>query len=264
MAGLAQIAGACCAVVVWLAGGRRQKAMARLHGIADDVACATRGGLDGVGRRDAGVEAASGAKAVTGDVDAALSAVNARLKAGAGLQEAFEDCAGFRFATAGLTARRIEMTLRARGADGSVDVSAAAQSVAWACALSVQAGCDAGSCLEAVRVECARQRDAQRNADRALAMPRATVRILLALPLVTLLAGEAMGARPMAFLLGNPAGWGMLGVGAAFEGCGIAWMRWLVHRFGMRAGSAGLTGSVESAGLTGLVRLAKSTWGGLA
>lgn len=246
MAGLAQIAGACCAVVVWLAGGRRQKAMARLYGIADDAACAIRGGLDGVGRRGAGAEAVSGAKAATGDIDAALSAVNARLKAGAGLQEAFEDCAGFRFATAGLTARRIEMTLRARGAGDGADVNAAAQSVAWACALSAQAGCDAGSCLEAVRVECARQRDARRNADQALAMSLATVRILMALPLVTLLAGEAMGARPMAFLLGNPAGWGMLGVGAAFEGCGIAWMRWLVHRFGVRAG---LAGSVGPAGL---------------
>lgn len=251
MAGLAQIAGACCAVVVWLAGGHRQKAMARLHGIADDAACTTRGGLDGVGRRGAGAEAVSGAKAATGDIDAALSAVNARLKAGAGLQEAFEDCTGFRFATAGLTARRIEMTLRARGVGDGVDVNAAAQSVAWACALSAQAGCDAGSCLEAVRVECARQRDARRNADQALAMPLATVRILMTLPLVTLLAGEAMGARPMAFLLGNPAGWGMLGVGAAFEGCGIAWMRWLVHRFGVRAGVAGSTGPTGSVGPAG-------------
>ncbi|MGO5288596.1 type II secretion system F family protein [Pseudoscardovia suis] len=225
--------------------------MARLHGIADDAACTTRGGLDGVGRRGAGAEAVSGAKAATGDIDAALSAVNARLKAGAGLQEAFEDCTGFRFATAGLTARRIEMTLRARGVGDGVDVNAAAQSVAWACALSAQAGCDAGSCLEAVRVECARQRDARRNADQALAMPLATVRILMTLPLVTLLAGEAMGARPMAFLLGNPAGWGMLGVGAAFEGCGIAWMRWLVHRFGVRAGVAGSTGPTGSVGPAG-------------
>lgn len=248
MAGLAQIAGACCAVVVWLAGGRRQKAMARLHGIADDAACIAIGWSGGRGRRGAGAEAASGAKTATGDIDAALSAVNARLKAGAGLQEAFEDCAGFRFATAGLTARRIEMTLRARGVGDGADVNAAAQSVAWACALSAQAGCDAGSCLEAVRVECARQRDARRNADQALAMPLATVRILMALPLVTLLAGEAMGARPMAFLLGNPAGWGMLGVGAAFEGCGIAWMRWLVHRFGVHAGLAGSAGPAGSAG----------------
>jgi tight adherence protein B len=222
--------------------------MARLHGIADDAACIAIGWSGGRGRRGAGAEAASGAKTATGDIDAALSAVNARLKAGAGLQEAFEDCAGFRFATAGLTARRIEMTLRARGVGDGADVNAAAQSVAWACALSAQAGCDAGSCLEAVRVECARQRDARRNADQALAMPLATVRILMALPLVTLLAGEAMGARPMAFLLGNPAGWGMLGVGAAFEGCGIAWMRWLVHRFGVHAGLAGSAGPAGSAG----------------
>ncbi|OZG50746.1 tight adherence protein B [Pseudoscardovia suis] len=204
-----------------------------------------------MGGRGACAPAHTGMKTATGDIDAALSAVNARLKAGAGLQEAFEDCAGFRFATAGLTARRIEMTLRARGVGDGADVNAAAQSVAWACALSAQAGCDAGSCLEAVRVECARQRDARRNADQALAMPLATVRILMALPLVTLLAGEAMGARPMAFLLGNPAGWGMLGVGAAFEGCGIAWMRWLVHRFGVRAGLAGSAGPAGSVGPAG-------------
>ena len=251
MAGLAQIAGACCAVVVWLAGGRRQKAMARMRGFADAAACIAMGRSDGRGRHGACAPAHTGMKTATGDIDAALSAVNARLKAGAGLQEAFEDCAGFRFATAGLTARRIEMTLRARGVGDGADVNVAAQSVAWACALSAQAGCDAGSCLEAVRVECARQRDARRNADQALAMPLATVRILMTLPLVTLLAGEAMGARPMAFLLENPAGWGMLGVGAAFEGCGIAWMRWLVHRFGVRAGLAGSAGSAGSVGPAG-------------
>lgn len=251
MAGLAQIAGVCCAVVVWLVGGHRQKTMARLHGIADDAACIAIGWSGGRGGRGACAPAKNGMKTATGDIDAALSAVNARLKAGAGLQEAFEDCAGFRFTTTGLTARRIEMTLRARGVGDGADVSAAAQSVAWACELSAQAGCDAGSCLEAVRVECARRRDARRNADQALAMPLATVRILMALPLVTLLAGEAMGARPMAFLLGNPAGWGMLGVGAAFEGCGIAWMRWLVHRFGVRAGLAGSAGSAGSVGPAG-------------
>lgn len=251
MAGLAHVAGACCAVVVWLAGGRRQKAMARMRGFADAAACAAIGRSGGRGGRGACAPAHTGVKAAAGGIDAALSAVSARLKAGSGLQEAFEDCAGFRFAAAGLTARRIEMTLRVRGVGDGADVSAAAQSVAWACELSAQAGCDAGSCLEAVRVECARQRDARRNADQALAMPLATVRILMALPLVTLLAGEAMGARPMAFLLGNPAGWGLLGVGATFEGCGIAWMQWLVHRFGVRAGlagSAGPAGSVEPSG----------------
>lgn len=241
---VAVIAGACCAVLRWMVGMRREQAVGRLgvSGCGAASASGARGpGMRwlrgrGVGRiRGAG----AGARVGSRDAAAALSAVCARLRAGAELREAFEDCAGFHFATAELTPRRIEMALRARGVGDDGDVIAVARSTAWACALSGEAGCDASNCLEAVRSECSRRRDAKRNAVQALAMPRATVRILAALPAVTLLAGSMMGAHPLAFLIGGPAGWALLALGVGFEVCGAVWMRCLLRGFGTRVGLAG-------------------------
>lgn len=311
MLGMAWIAGLCAAVLVGLAGAQRQRVVGRLRSLGDVGSHGgrwRRGNVAGIATprvvrlgwrlRGLGMGVAS-----ADDVDAALSAICARLRAGAGLQEAFEDYAGFCFATPGLTVRRIEMTLRSHGAGGASDsgggaggasdmggagggrtgeaqmpigariagtlkavgsirspsnggdaVSRAAHSIAWACALSAESGCDAALCLDAVRSECGRQRDAQRAADQALAMPRATMRILMALPVLTLLAGEAMGAHPLAFVLGNPAGWAVLALGMVFEVCGVAWMRWLVRGFDERVDFGGANGSTAMGDRGGVIR----------
>jgi len=59
----------------------------------------------------------------------------------------------------------------------------------------------------------------------ALAAPRATVRLLAVLPLVGLALGGAIGARPLSFLLGSPAGLCCLAVAVGFEVGGIGWSR---------------------------------------
>ena len=59
----------------------------------------------------------------------------------------------------------------------------------------------------------------------SLAAPRATVRLLAVLPVLGLALGGAIGARPLAFLLGSPAGLSCLAVAAGFEAAGVSWAR---------------------------------------
>ena len=56
-----------------------------------------------------------------------------------------------------------------------------------------------------------------------LAGPRASARMLAALPLVGIVMGVAMGADPAGFLLGSAPGLLCLGAGLALTGLGLAW-----------------------------------------
>ncbi|MFB7614769.1 type II secretion system F family protein [Kitasatospora sp. NPDC056181] len=62
-----------------------------------------------------------------------------------------------------------------------------------------------------------------------LAAPRTTIAVLAALPVVGLLLGVALGARPVAVLLHTPAGLACLAGGAALEGLGLAWTARIVR-----------------------------------
>lgn len=64
----------------------------------------------------------------------------------------------------------------------------------------------------------------------SLAAPRATVRLLAALPLFGLTLGVAIGARPVAFLVGSPAGLGCLAFAGAFDVAGVVWARRITSR----------------------------------
>jgi tight adherence protein B len=59
----------------------------------------------------------------------------------------------------------------------------------------------------------------------ALAGPRATVRLLAALPVVGLLLGTVIGADPVGFLVGSPIGLGCLISAAILDLAGLAWAR---------------------------------------
>jgi tight adherence protein B len=59
----------------------------------------------------------------------------------------------------------------------------------------------------------------------ALAGPRATVRLLAALPVVGLLLGTVIGADPVGFLVGSPIGVGCLIGAAVLDLTGLAWAR---------------------------------------
>ena len=71
--------------------------------------------------------------------------------------------------------------------------------------------------------------DARDAVDVALSAPRATARLLLALPPVGLLLGTAIGADPVAVLLGTPAGRASAAVGAGCLLLAAIWTRHLLR-----------------------------------
>ncbi|MEO3814236.1 type II secretion system F family protein [Sphaerisporangium sp. B11E5] len=64
-----------------------------------------------------------------------------------------------------------------------------------------------------------------------LAAPRATARLLAALPALGLLLGTALGLHPLGFLLGTPAGLTCLALGVTLTITGLMW----THRLTLRA-----------------------------
>ncbi|MFI7043642.1 type II secretion system F family protein [Streptosporangium sandarakinum] len=64
-----------------------------------------------------------------------------------------------------------------------------------------------------------------------LAGPRATARLLAALPALGLVMATVLGMRPLHFLFGGPAGFCCLLAGLALDGCGL----WWTHRLAARA-----------------------------
>jgi tight adherence protein B len=67
--------------------------------------------------------------------------------------------------------------------------------------------------------------DVGRDVTSALAGPRATVRVLAGLPVIGLLLGTAIGARPLDFLLHTGPGLGCLLAAGTFDIAGVAWAR---------------------------------------
>jgi tight adherence protein B len=71
-------------------------------------------------------------------------------------------------------------------------------------------------------------RDEQTHRDEValqLAGPRASARLLAALPLLGLAMAAALGARPLSFLLGTLPGWGCLVLGVGLDLLGLWWIR---------------------------------------
>ncbi len=64
----------------------------------------------------------------------------------------------------------------------------------------------------------------------SLAAPRATVRLLAALPIAGLGLGGVFGARPLAFLLGSPVGLCLLVMAAGLDAAGVVWGNRIAHR----------------------------------
>lgn len=73
----------------------------------------------------------------------------------------------------------------------------------------------------------AQRHDRQVGAEAAAAVSGA--KVLVTLPGIGLLLGWALGARPLAFLLGGPRGWVCLSVGCALQLAGLAWVGLLLR-----------------------------------
>lgn len=163
---------------------------------------------------------------------ACVAALRASVRSGATLVEAFEQLQGSSFAVPELTRFRIAMAVRSRcSLQERRDMAKGLDAELYAaCALSLSLGCETGRCLEAVAASLKRQRLLDDLRSNACAMPQATVKLLMALPVLTVMLGEGMGAHPLRFLLTSVKGWICLG----FAGCcyivGLCWIRVLMRR----------------------------------
>lgn len=100
--------------------------------------------------------------------------------------------------------------------------------VAVASAVSLELGCPAARCLEAVRAGYLRARLQDDLRANAFAMPKSTARMLLALPAVVVFLGELLGADPLGMLLGSAQGRAMLCLGTICYVGGLLWMQRLL------------------------------------
>jgi tight adherence protein B len=103
------------------------------------------------------------------------------------------------------------------GADSLRSVAAAWQVAEWS-------GAGLAVVLERMS-EALRAEDAvRREVDAALGPPRATARMLAALPVFGLLLGMGLGGDPVGLLLTTPLGAGCLAIGLAFAVAGVWWV----------------------------------------
>ncbi|MFC7341086.1 type II secretion system F family protein [Saccharopolyspora griseoalba] len=92
---------------------------------------------------------------------------------------------------------------------------------AWA--LAERHGVALADLLDSVRRDLERRTAFRREVDAKLAGPRATAAVLTGLPLLGLLFGEAMGARPLEVLSGGLSGQLVLLTGTALLAAGVLW-----------------------------------------
>lgn len=147
------------------------------------------------------------------DVWRAWLPLRASVRSGATLVQAFEELGGTPFATPELTRLRITMVIRSRcpPKEQCGQVERLSGELYAACQLSLTLGCETGRCLQAVAESLKRQRLLDDLRTNAFAMPKATMKLLMALPLLTVLLGEGMGAHSLAFLVSGVKGLACLG-----------------------------------------------------
>ncbi|WP_167880350.1 type II secretion system F family protein [Nocardioides guangzhouensis] len=87
-----------------------------------------------------------------------------------------------------------------------------------------RSGAGLADALDGVAVSLRERQGLRRVVLSELSSARATARLMVALPVLTLLMGSGIGGDPVGFLLGQPAGWVCLAGGLALGLAGLAWI----------------------------------------
>ena len=148
---------------------------------------------------------------------ACVASLRASVRSGVTLVQAFEELGGTPFATPELTRLRITMVIRSR------------------CPLKEQFG-QGGQSGQVERLSgelyaACRLDDLRAN---AFAMPKATMKLLMALPLLTVLLGEGMGVHSLVFLVSGVKGLACLGFALCCYTFGLIWIRALMRQDDMK------------------------------
>jgi tight adherence protein B len=158
-------------------------------------------------------------------------ALAAELRAGRGPATALREAAEQLPAGEVATATRTVAATASVGGDVPAALRAAAdlpglRSLAWIAAAWAVAHERGSSLADAVDRIAAAARAEQRHAAEVsaqLAGPRATARLLTGLPVVGILMGSVLGARPVHVLVGSPLGWCCLAAGSGLTVLGWRW-----------------------------------------
>ena len=148
--------------------------------------------------------------------------------------EAFEEASGRRFATQEVTRERVMAMLENRclPQERGPALTIMAQALMACYGLSAILGCRASDGLRTVAVMQRRRAALDEAREKAFAVPRATIRLLSTLPVLTIIMGEFMGARPLTFLCRPGPGTICLVLGAAFYVVGLVWIHQLMNDLG--------------------------------
>lgn len=141
----------------------------------------------------------------------------------AALDEAARAAAAGEDPAAALRRHRVGARRSATGAGTAL----ASLALAWR--TSEVTGAPAAAVLDGLAAALRDEAAATDARDASLAGPRATARLLLALPPLGLAASTALGADPVAVLAGTPAGRWCAALGLAFAAAGWAWTSALVR-----------------------------------
>lgn len=124
----------------------------------------------------------------------------------------------------------VPQILAALAAERSGDERVAWRAVGAAWAVAGEAGAPLAPTLRTLAGTLRDVAQLRRDADIALAGPVATARLVMILPLVSVLFGIALGFDTVGVLVGTPVGWACLTLGGALMLAARAWNRMLVRR----------------------------------
>ncbi|MFU0557999.1 type II secretion system F family protein [Gardnerella vaginalis] len=104
------------------------------------------------------------------------------------------------------------------------DARRIAQSLMCVYNLSNSIGCPMADCVQAVSDSYYANKRVDDLSEEVFAMPKATIKLLIALPFLSLLTGQLLGANPILMILTSYKGYTLLGVGMTFYTIGIIWV----------------------------------------
>jgi tight adherence protein B len=199
-----------------------------MGGLLLAAATAAAGGVgwllcrDAVRRREAA--------AARAELRAAVRALISELEAGAQAPAALRAAAAVAPRYAGAFTEAAAVARRAGDAGGVLVADPCTRVIGLAWRLGIDSGVALVGVLGTVAADLHAADEQRRCVETALSGARASAVLLSGLPLVGIVLGVAMGARPQAVLTGSTAGQALCCVGVLLDAAGALWMRRILAR----------------------------------